>query len=240
MSLAPPPPASRDQRIELKYVIDPITAQEVQAWATDHLDADPHCGHALDDSYDVHTLYLDTPALDIYHRQAGLGGTKYRIRRYESEDVLWLESKRKRKDVVRKLRTKLTAAQMMQHVLANDEISAAPSCADWFTAKIRRWHLQPAIQVHYRRFARIGEVADENVRLTIDSRLQASHVAGWMQSAVLDRDLPVTRHALPTVHILELKFSQQLPELFKQLLREFHLPAGSYSKYRTSLDLAHA
>ena len=43
------------------------------------------------------------------------------------------------------------------------------------------------------------------------------------------------RNALTDSEILELKFNDTMPLLFKELLRSFPLPVAAFSKYRTAL-----
>ena len=250
----------QDIRIELKYVLDEPLAQRVKEWARQQLGVDPHCSASLVDSYDVHTLYLDTPELDLYHRTGVAGQSKHRIRRYGHEKMLWLESKRKKKDVVRKNRTVVSEEEVFQHLIvkaadAAEGITAcldSPSssqhsgslpseqpqvwCGDWFNERMTERRLQPAIQVHYRRFARTATIHDENLRLTIDSQLQASRVDGWHDTLIANHPSHASRFNLSPVHILELKFHNHMPLLFKELLSKFAIPAGGFSKFRTAVS----
>jgi hypothetical protein len=53
---------------EIKFLLDPARAECVTAWARRHLVPDPHADPALGGAYRVHSLYLDTAGLDVYHR----------------------------------------------------------------------------------------------------------------------------------------------------------------------------
>ena len=96
--------------------------------------------------------------------------------------------------------------------------------------------VRPAVQVHYRRFARTSTLEGENLRLTIDSHLQASRVSGWDDSLVRNQSSVERRQNVSPVQILELKFHNQMPWLFKELLRTFAIPASGFSKYRSAVD----
>ena len=55
-------------------------------WARQHLAFDPHADASLGNAYRIHTLYLDTAELDVFHRTASYGRRKFRLRRYGNED----------------------------------------------------------------------------------------------------------------------------------------------------------
>ncbi len=226
---------SPDKRIELKYLLDEPLAQSVKEWAREKLGVDPHCCETLVDSYDVHTLYLDTHHWDLYHRTGVVGSTKHRIRRYSHEETLWLECKRKKKEVVRKNRTAVPGNEVFERLSKPSTCENLPWCGDWFAQRVADRGLRPAIQVHYRRFARTSTLEGENLRLTIDSQLQASQVSGWDDSLVNSQSDNLPRQDVSPVQILELKFHNHMPVLFKELLQQFALPANGFSKYRTAV-----
>lgn len=230
------PSLNQDKRIELKYLLDAPLAHRVKEWARQHLGVDPHCCETLVDSYDVHTLYLDTSEFDLYHRSGVAGSTKHRIRRYSQEGTLWLECKRKRKDVVRKNRTAVPENDVLERLSCDSSPTDASWCGDWFAQRIAHRRLRPAVQVHYRRFARTSTLDNESLRLTVDSHLQTSRISGWEDSLVNSRANELPRRDVSSVQILELKFHNHMPLLFKELLMQFSLPASGFSKYRSSLD----
>ncbi|TWU55543.1 polyphosphate polymerase domain-containing protein [Rubripirellula reticaptiva] len=222
-----------DKRIELKYVLDAKLSLEVRQWAREHLGVDGHCNDALGDSYDVNTLYLDTAELDIFHRSSDFGKAKHRIRRYGDDSTLWVETKRKKANVVKKNRT-ATSEQEVESRLT-DLSDQTAWCGDWFSDRVVQRQLQPTVQVHYRRFARTSILGGESLRLTIDSQLQASPIDGWNVASTSDVANHAKRMAITSDEILELKFHNQMPHLFKELLRTFAIPATGFSKYRTAV-----
>ncbi|QDT05388.1 VTC domain protein [Rubripirellula lacrimiformis] len=223
-----------DKRIELKYMLDASLSLQVQQWAREHLGIDRHCNETLGDSYDVNTLYLDTPDYDLFHRTGKAGRAKHRIRRYGDEKSLWIETKRKKQNVVRKNRTAADADEVLSQLSAPDDTS--PWCGAWFRDRVVDRNLQPAAQVHYRRFARTATFDGESLRLTIDSNLQASPAQGWLVAAASDPHPPSQRLQATDSQILELKFYNHMPHLFKELLRTFAIPATGFSKYRTAVQ----
>lgn len=226
---------NQDKRIELKYVLDEQLAQKVKTWARERLGRDPHCCESLVDSYDVHTLYLDTPDWDLYHRSGVAGSTKHRVRRYSHEETLWLECKRKKKDIVHKNRTAVPQLEVVERFCCEPSLDGSTWCGDWFLKRVAERSLRPAVQVHYRRFARTSTLDGENLRLTIDSHLQASPVSDWDESLVSRHSNGELRRDVSEVQILELKFHNHLPWLFKELLKEFAIPASGFSKFRSAV-----
>lgn len=230
-----------DKRIELKYQLDPCLASEVKQWAREHLTADPNCESG--DSYDVNSLYLDTPQLDLFHQTGSIGHRKYRVRRYGCESKLWLESKSKKKNEVQKTRCVGSEDEVMNTLLELERASTrsdsadptTPALGDWFLKQAIKKQLRPTTQIHYRRFARMGSELGQNMRLTIDSQLHASPASGWdvaSEEAGSDRTQRVKATGL---EILELKFHRFMPHRFKELLREFPIPMTGFSKYRAAV-----
>ncbi|WP_253155653.1 polyphosphate polymerase domain-containing protein [Stieleria tagensis] len=227
----------------MKFLLDAERSAQVKSWAREHLDSDAHCNSESDDSYDINTLYLDTPELDLFHRTGVVGNSKHRIRRYGNDAMLWLETKRKKQLVVRKNRTPVSPDDLtprLTAISAGTADQASPNtehpawCGDWFLQRVTERHLLPAIQIAYRRFARTRVVGQETLRLTIDSQMKARPIDGW--NVATESGAPLCP-AVSFGHyeVLELKFHDQMPSLFKQLLTQFVIPGTGFSKYRAAL-----
>ncbi len=232
-----------DTRIELKYLIGADLSAQVRAWAREHLGVDTNCAPDGNDSYYINTLYFDSPELDVFHRTGRVGSTKHRIRRYGREQILWLETKSKKQLVVRKNRTAVPESELLARFVDGvvQEYSAdaqGPWCGDWFLDRVVRRNLRPTIQVSYQRFARISIHNGESLRLTIDNRLTASPAEGCKVLAFPgDRaDTQTPQVAFGDHEILELKFHNHIPYLFRELLRTFAIPLTGFSKFRTAIE----
>ncbi len=143
-----------EHRVEFKYHLDLALATEVRDWAKQNLIADEHCDPSQGDSYDIHTLYLDTETWDLYQRTDAVGKAKHRVRRYGNSDMLWLETKKKNKQsVVTKRRYALSTVEWLERLQKIDRSQAWDG--EWFMESIRERALRPAVNVHYRRFARM-------------------------------------------------------------------------------------
>ncbi|MCM2374997.1 polyphosphate polymerase domain-containing protein [Aporhodopirellula aestuarii] len=241
------------RRVEMKFMLDESLSSQVRDWAIDHLGIDENCDEG--NSYDINSLYLDTPELDLYHRTGVIGKAKHRIRRYGRDQMLVLESKRKKNMVVRKNRTAVFESDLTPRLMSrsSDRVSQIADsatteetvaetedvwCGDWFMRRLVKRNLAPAVQIAYRRFARTSMIDGENLRLTIDSNLTAAPADNWNVAGKHDDFLEGDRNAFRSIgnfEILELKFQNSMPHLFKELLRTFPIPGTNFSKYRTAI-----
>jgi hypothetical protein len=206
---------------ELKYSLPAALALEVEAWARGCLTPDPH---GDDGRYRTTTAYCDTPRLDVYRRSPGYRRSKYRLRRYGESGAVYLERKKRRGDRVWKRRDPVAAAELA--CLAG----AGPPAGwpgEWFLRKVRNRELSPACQVAYTRTAFIGGTVAEPLRLTLDRDLAGVLAEGWAVEP-----LGGGRALLPGGAILEMKFRDALPLVFRDLLALLPPGLGRVSKYR--------
>jgi hypothetical protein len=208
---------------EMKFLVAPTLAAKIREWARLHLGADPNGSGAFRDEYPTTSVYFDTEQLDVLHRRGSFGRSKYRIRRYGADDLVFLERKLREPAVLakRRTRTALTSLARLDELAPNRLWDG-----HWFYARVAARKLRPVCQVSYRRMARLGLASGSVIRLTLDEALtsQDCSCAGF-------RDGP----GVPMGdgrQILELKYSQQPPVLFKHLVEEFGLIPQPASKYR--------
>ncbi|HKB37424.1 MAG TPA: polyphosphate polymerase domain-containing protein [Gemmataceae bacterium] len=209
---------------ELKFLLDPARAERVLTWARCHLAPDPHADPALGGAYRVHSLYLDTAGLDVYHQADSYRRRKYRLRRYGAEPWLFLERKSRWGDRVAKRRTRVDETEVGR---LRAELSSASWPADWFHQGLVARRLGPTCRVSYDRLAFIGTTATGRVRLTLDRDVRCAPADGWSVT-----EIPDGMSLLTGESILELKFLASLPGLFKDLILEAGLNPRSASKYR--------
>lgn len=222
---------TRHRAREFKFLVAPDTAERIVAWSRRHLGPDPYGAGDFGDEYRTTSLYFDTPALDVLHRRGSFARCKYRIRRYETAaSTLFLERKLRTGAVMIKRRT--TDGLDALHRLA-DGRSHPGWAGEWFRRRLDARQLQPTCQVTYARTARVGASDAGVFRLTLDREIRARAVQDF--AFVAGDDVPVLDARL----ILELKFRQEMPGLFRRLVEEFALDALSVSKYRLSLEALH-
>ncbi len=214
---------NRARAWEIKFLVNSALAQQIRGWACSRLMPDPHGTGPFGDAYEISSLYFDTGQLDVFHRRGSYGRGKYRIRRYGESDWVFLE---------RKLRTRqqLTKRRIMVELGALERLSEAEPQNDWagywFCRRLRLRRLGPVCQLTYNRTARVAMTQYGPVRLTLDSHLRARPAgSAWFSVA------GGTAFCGDQV-ILELKFRQAMPLLFKSLVEEFALNPSRISKYR--------
>jgi hypothetical protein len=210
-----------DWGYELKFLTP------VLAWARTHLEPDPHADPALDGGYRISTLYFDTPDFTVFHRIGADRRRKYRVRRYGTETLLYLERKLKAGKRVRKFRSWIPDEELD---LLAEGVADREWSGDWFRRRVRVRRLQPVCRVTYDRVARVGELEGQQVRLTIDRALRAAPAGGLCAPAAGD-GIPL----LAGQAILELKFPIALPQAYKELVRDVSIAPGSVSKYRIAV-----
>jgi len=222
---------TRDRRpyaAELKFLVPLATADAIRTWAREHLTADPHGVGPAGDEYTTTSLYSDTPDQDVYRRQGSYGRSKYRVRRYGSSDVVFLE---------RKLRTRALLSKR-RSIVALDELPLLEqSVADlagwpgaWFASRLAMRRLGPVCQVTYERTARVTNTPYGLARLTVDTDLAAQAASSWAFHA------PDYHPVLTTEAIVELKFIVAMPAVFKRFIETFGLVPATVSKYRLSAE----
>jgi len=220
---------TRDRRpyaAELKFLVPPATADAIRHWAREHLIADPHGGGEAGDQYTTTSLYSDTPELDVYRRQGSYGRSKYRVRRYGSSDVVFLERKLRTRALLSKRRSIVVATDLplLNHPLDNP--AGWPGA--WFAARLVMRRLGPVCQVTYDRTARVTNTPYGLARLTVDTHLAARVAARW------DFGPPDYIPVMTNEAIVELKFVVAMPAVFKRVIETFSLVPATVSKYRLS------
>lgn len=212
---------------EMKFLLNPAQAAEVVAWARQHLVTDPFADLQTG-AYTIQSLYLDTDDLQIYQRRGSYARCKYRLRRYNQSDSVFLERKMKQGEQVRKRRTEIPAAELQWL----DRAESGPEWEGrWFQQRILLRHLKPVCLLTYERLAFVGAGEAGPVRLTLD---QAIRCVPQRHYALIEpaSSLPL----LPDQIILELKYRRWLPSLFKRLAAELRLMPRTVSKYRRGLQ----
>ena len=215
---------------ELKFELAQDDVLRMTAWARRHLNPDPHGEQGC---YRVTSVYCDTPAFDVFHRSVGYRSSKLRLRRYGSAPFVFLERKIKKGDRVRKRRVEVTPGELPQlAAYVADRTPPKDWSAGWFLELALKKQVAPTCRVGYRRSAFYGVSGGQSVRLTIDENLIGVPARGW-EALPLEEGLDL----LPGGALLELKFHDTMPELFRRLLPELPLQTARVSKYRRCVRL---
>ncbi len=211
---------------EIKFLVTPGQADQIVEWARARLGADPNAAGAMGDVYRITSLYFDTDAFDVFHRNGSFGRGKYRVRRYDEAKSAFLERKLKTHNLVCKRRSKVK----IRHLDRLLENSVHPGWdGDWFHRRLAVRALKPVCQVTYLRTARVSMTGNGPIRLTLDRSIRTAAV-DRPQFRAIDEGVPLAGAPL----ILELKFRAPFPPLFEELVRGFGLAPSPISKYRTA------
>jgi hypothetical protein len=212
-----------DAAYELKFLLDERQAREVEDWSRRFLTPDPHGDSS--GTYFTTSLYFDTEERDIY-RQSNpyFRRRKFRVRRYGSDPVVYLERKTKWGDRVAKRRLSITLAELPY--LAQP-LSPQTWTGHEYHRRLRENRLLPACEIAYQRTAFMGSSSESSLRLTLDRSIFGC-VTRTITLDPVKNGVQVLRDKV----ILELKFRNVLPALFKGLVRDLSLAASTVSKYR--------
>ncbi|MSR46512.1 MAG: polyphosphate polymerase domain-containing protein [Planctomycetes bacterium] len=231
---------------EWKFLVAEKVAAPIEAWARQELLPDPHGDGGAPGRYRTTTLYLDTKALDLFHRKNGFGAVKHRMRRYGDGDALHLERKVRHGEQVSKARC---TAESGVAALASGGLAAAVatvlaarrgaaggaehSFAGEFAAQVAVAGLVPSCRLSYERTAFFAANAEGAHRLTLDRAIRGELATDWRVATVATGESLLGRDV-----ILELKFVGALPARFKSLLADYRLAPSGVSKYRRFLAIA--
>lgn len=230
------------QRFELKYRINEVKAQEIRFFVENYLECDPFGATQPSRSYDVNSLYLDSPGLNTYHRTVNGDRNRYklRLRYYDADDSpVFFEIKQRNNRVIRKKRAQVSrdAVQdlLNSHVPTKNhlvkESTKQLDALEHFCLLSGKLQAAPKMHIHYMREA--YESKDTNdVRVTIDRNVTACRVHQNCIPTRLNGEFSVFGNMV----ILELKFTNRFPDWLHELIQRFHLRHESASKYVDSIE----
>lgn len=243
-------------RVEQKYIVTEDTIAYLKKRLETCMAYDSHAGA---EGYTIRSIYFDD-MYDTCFRENESGTDpreKFRIRAYNgSKDLISLELKSKRKGYIRKENQKISLAlcnsimnrrfPSMAQLRSNsvfendatiaekkeslkDELSGAASEDGYLYKKLYGKYLgfrtQPVCIIEYERVAFVDRIG--NVRITFDRNIGISEEIGDFFSDRLPC-LPVLPRGM---HILEVKYDELLPDLYRSILKECSLQRTDFSKY---------
>lgn len=218
-------------RHELKYLISVHDAQILKSKVSRILKPDVHA--CEDASYDVISLYFDTPSYTCAMEKEGgyYDRYKYRLRTYNEGGVYNLELKKKKGNAciktIRPLDKDTSFSLIERACLSPDKTHGI----DKFYALRRSSLLKPAVIVRYKRTAYCGDAG--RVRITFDEDLcAASFSQESSHSPVFYNRKSLCVPVLPSGFcILEIKYDSFFPDYLKPILALSSRPQLSVSKY---------
>jgi hypothetical protein len=211
---------------EVKFNLPDDAARRLESALHARMAVDPHADSPTG-SYRVTTLYFDTPDFAMYRKAPGYRTSKHRIRRYGDALEAYLEWKSKRGRRVRKRRTAASIGELSRLAFAADESDRDGA---WFAHRLAAKGLVPACRVEYERVALCGHASGGPIRATFDRRLCGS------ASLAIDQDGPLSPLPIDGT-IVEFKFADAMPALFREAIACFGLAETAASKYRACIDV---
>jgi hypothetical protein len=231
------------QRFEVKYLVSESTAQLVRDYVRSYLQPDEFAANLPDNSYPVHSLYLDSADLATYQavQLDHKNRFKLRIRYYQDDsEVVFFEIKRRTTETISKQRARVRRAAvgaLLGGRLPGDPDLAAPDAKqrvalEEFCRLVRALDAQPKSHVAYRREAWMSPVGN-SIRITFDRDVRCEA----MPRAELTTRF---RHAVVPFGskvVVEMKFTDRLPEWCRDLARAFGLVRRGAPKYAAGVTL---
>jgi hypothetical protein len=226
-------------RYELKYIIPERQTDALRVSLQPFCVRDPHARQDTD-QYPIRSLYLDTPALQLYgmSQQRRARRWKARIRCYNGAASLFLEIKSKDHDMVKKQRAMIPIEGWLERLKAGPPLGA--SIAErTFTDRLQRHHLLPTLMVRCQREAWVSTI-DAYARVTFDRRIECQAWQEWSldgdERNWVSLDDERSMGGVARGVIVELKCLRAVPRWLSALARNLCLPKTRYSKYCKGID----
>ncbi len=216
-------------RTEKKYLIDSKQALQIEEKLKKFCTPDTHCRN--NNCYSVRSLYFD----DIYNscfydsREGLPHREKFRLRIYNlTTENIFLEWKRKEFAISEKNRfiiSKINADKLITGNYSFNDIKNEKELLYAIYAKFRNNIFSPKVIVDYERKA--YNLPSYNIRITIDSNIKASANTNLFYNNQCPTK-PVLNNGKS---ILEIKYSQIIPDYLCEIINMYDLKRINYSKY---------
>jgi hypothetical protein len=230
--------AQRSRR-EIKYLVREDTALAVRAFVSCYLEPDEFAVGRVDNSYPVHSLYLDSNNLDTYKAsfvQGMRNRFKLRIRYYDDDPAspVFFEVKRRINEGIVKQRARVRRDAV--HALLVGESPKREHLYGWnmqhwvdlldFWRLVETMEAAPRAHNAYMREAYVN-AGKASVRVTMDRRVRL----GPEFSGELGTELSNGVEVYAGFVILELKFTELMPSWMVEMVRGFDLTTSGAAKY---------
>jgi len=232
------------QRFELKYVVHEALADQVRDYISSYLTLDAYGSKRPDRSYPVHSLYLDSPTLELYHstNNGDKNRFKLRLRFYESrpDAPISFEIKRRCNNIIikRRARVKRSCFETVYNTgtpcitdLENASVQELRDLQEFMELR-RRLNAEPKAHVAYLREA-WENPGDNSVRVTFDRKVRSEPEFTLRMNPKLAN--PV--YVFSDLVVLELKFTDRFPLWLEEMVQRFHLRTRSAAKYADGVEL---
>ena len=228
----------QSQRFEFKYIISEATALAIRDFVRSYLVIDEYGATLPNLSYPVHSLYLDSPDLKLYHSTINGDKNRFKLRLRFYEDrpkaPVYFEIKRRNNNTISKqrggvVREAVDALLAGQLPAPEQIVSKDPKqhqALHEFCRLVSELNARPMAHIAYLREAWISP-HDNSVRVTIDRQIRCEPEPSSRLTTQMDNPVLVFGDFL----VLELKFTNRFPDWFKELVRVYGLAQCGAAKY---------
>jgi hypothetical protein len=225
------------QRFEIKYLVRESTAVAVRQFLRSYMQPDEFAAFSPDQSYPVHSIYLDSSDLATYHavESGEKNRFKLRIRYYGDQDrAVFFEIKRRTNDVISKVRVKVYRDAVMPLLMGRPpqmKHLANPTAEQFnglleFIRLMHRLGATPRSHVAYQREAWMHK-RNNSLRVTFDRQVRCeAEFAPAMRTRFGCPVEPFEKQV-----IVELKFTDRLPAWCSEMIRSLGLVRSGAPKY---------
>lgn len=220
-------------RHELKYVISTPEKEQLKVRLGGLLQQDGNA--SANGFYKIRSLYFDDYWNSSYEEKLmGVSSRyKYRIRVYDDSDrAIYLEKKIKQGSYIAKESAKLTRSGVDSIMRGDYRFLLSDSqqlCRSFYYACTTELY-RPRVMVDYEREPYICAAGD--VRITFDTNVRA----GIWSLDLFDEQLPTVNVMEPDMLILEVKFTELLPNFIRSALPAHSGPPVAVSKFVLGCD----
>ncbi|KKQ56417.1 MAG: Glycosyltransferase [Parcubacteria group bacterium GW2011_GWA2_38_13] len=185
--------------------------------------------------YKIINVYFDTQDFQCYHQRKDITKelTKYRLRIYvepDTEDfIVYPEIKKRKGKYVKKFRVKISYSdfsRIMQN-MSLDKASNMPAesreIIQEFLQIASQHQMKPILFVNYKRCAMVGGL-NKDIRVIFDKEFTAGSFQGIHK--VSDGNI-----LLENASIMEVKYSDELPQWLKEIILKYQIREFHDSKY---------
>lgn len=230
------------QRFELKYFISEDAALMVRDFVRSYLDFDEYSVGKPNYSYPVHSLYLDSDALQLYWETINGNKNRYKLRlRFYSTHAdapVFFEVKRRVNNCIMKqrggVRQECVPILLKGHLPEPGHlVSKAPHqlvALQNFCNLTHTIQAKPKVHIYYMREAYVSD--DDQVRVTIDRKVYGEANLDYSITTEMKEPSPAFANQV----ILELKFTNRFPDWFRELVRIFGVMQCGAAKYCESVQ----